>query len=84
MQVLWWLLLAFAVMFIFTWVRIQAGLLSAEVKDLKLKQNRLQLELERLRAEVADLSSYGRIVEEAKKLGLEPLDKENIIELPER
>ncbi len=76
--------MAFVIMFAFTWMRIQTRSLSSEVKDLRLEKNRLKLELERLRAEVADLSSYGRIVEEAKKLGLEPLAKEDIVELQEK
>lgn len=71
-------------MMFYVWLKVQTNLLSAEIQHLKIKQNHLVVENEKLKAEVARLSSFGRIQEIAQqKLGLVFLPKEDIIEIEE-
>jgi cell division protein FtsL len=69
-------------MLFYVWLRVETGLVSAELRELKLKENRLTAENEELRADVARLSSFERIQRIAQEeLGLVFLPRKDVIEL---
>ncbi|MFQ5824419.1 MAG: cell division protein FtsL [bacterium] len=75
-------LLGFFLMIFYVWLKVQTNFVSAEIQQLKMKRNRLLVENEELKAEVARLSSFSRIREIAQKnLYLVFIPNEDIIEI---
>jgi cell division protein FtsL len=77
-------LLGFFLMIFYVSLKVETNSLSAEIQQLRVAQNRLLVENEELRAEVATLSSFGRIQKIAQeKLGLVFLPNEDVVEIEE-
>ena len=78
------LILTFAIMLLFVWLKIQTNLKLAEIQRLEtvLKQN--LAENKKLKAEKIRLSSFGRIHKIAKELGLEFLESEDIVQISKK
>lgn len=77
--------LVFLLMILYVWLKVESDLLSAELRNLKIQESHLLVENENLKAEVARLSSFGRIQKIAQEiLGLVFLPNEDIIEISEQ
>lgn len=75
------LILTFAMMLLFVWLKIQINLRLAEIQRLETVLEQCQAENEKLKAEKIRLSSFGRIHKIAQELGLEFVASEDIVSI---
>ncbi len=78
------LVLVFAFMLMFVWLKIQTNLKLAEIQELETALIQNLAENEKLKTEKIKLSRFGRIHKIAKELGLEFLASENIVQISKR
>lgn len=71
------------VMLFYIWLQVQINVRLREISRLEQQNRVVQEEIQKLEAEVVELSSYGRIHQIAEKLGLEPVPNEKIVRLGE-
>ena len=75
------LILVFAFMLMFVWLKIQINSKVAEIQRLETVLNDSLAENEKLRTERTSLSDFGRIHKIAQELGLEFLTSKNIVQI---
>ena len=78
------LILTFAIMLLFAWLKIQTNLKLAEIQKLETVLAQNLAENEKIKTEKNRLSSFGRIHKIAKELGLEFLASENIVQISKK
>lgn len=79
------IVLVFTLMLVYVWLKVQTNLILAEIQVLDAELNQSLAENGKLQAEVVRLSSFGRIQKIAKKkLGLDFIPRENIIEISKK
>lgn len=78
------LILTFAMMLLFVWLKIQTNLKLAEIQRLETVLAQNLAENKKLKTEKIRLSSFGRIHKIAQELGLEFLASEDIVQISKK
>ncbi len=78
------LILTFAMMLLFVWLKIQTNLKLAEIQRLEAVLAQNLAENKKLKTKQIRLSSFGRIYKIAQGLGLEFLAREDIVQIPKK
>lgn len=76
--------LAFVMMLLFVWLKIQTNLRLAQIQKLETFLAQSLKENEKLRTEKLKLSSFGRIHKIAQELGLEFLGSADIVQISKK
>ncbi len=84
-RIFWWILVAFALMVGYVWMKVQINLQLAEIRQLEDLKRRYEIENNKLEAERIRLSNFGRIQQYAEKeLGLVFIPDEAIVKIPKK
>ena len=78
------LILTFAIMLLFVWIKIETNLKLAEIQRLETVLAQNLAENKKLKTEKIRLSSFGRIHKLAQNLGLEFLASEDIVQISKK
>ncbi|MFQ5649137.1 MAG: hypothetical protein ACE5IY_04265 [bacterium] len=76
-----WLVVVFALMLLYVWLKVETNLHLAEIRSLETRLDENLQETEKLQAEVVRLSSFDRIQTIAQSIGLTFLPNEQIVEI---